>query len=105
MKRFKIPVAILSFIILLSALFGCGTEANLFPDDNLEAAIRDAINKPQDSINTSDIEALTAFEAWGYDISDITGLEYCVNLKELYLDSKGISDISTLANLTNLEML
>ena len=67
-----------------------------FPDANLEAAIREAINKPQGSIYPSDLGALTALDARERGISDITGLEYCVNLQVLYLWENNISDISPL---------
>ncbi len=76
-----------------------------FPDANLEAAIRGAINKPEGPIYTSDLEALTTLTAWKRGISDITGLEHCVNLEWLNLNSLNISDISPLASLTNLTYL
>ena len=44
-------------------------------------------------------------EAGNYDIQDLTGLEYCVNLSYLYLNSNNISDISALVGLTNLRSL
>jgi Leucine-rich repeat (LRR) protein len=76
-----------------------------FPDANLEAAIREAINKPQGPIYTSDLESLTMLAAQGRRIQDLTGLEYCVNLWELDLEANNISDISSLAGLTNLVYL
>ena len=39
------------------------------------------------------------------DISDLTGIEYCVNLYHLDLDGNQISDISPLSGLTNLGIL
>jgi Leucine-rich repeat (LRR) protein len=86
-----------------------------FPDANLEAAIRDAINKPEGSINRSDLESLTVLE-WNSPltpsdiapesrISDLTGLEYCVNLQGLVLGGNNINDISPLTGLTNLLQL
>jgi len=45
-----------------------------FPDANLEAAIRDAINKPEGPIFTFDLDGLTSLNAFG--ITDLTGLEY-----------------------------
>jgi hypothetical protein len=90
-----------------------------FPDANLEATIREAIDKHEGPIYTFNLEALVILEAstrdfWrgmgvydigGNNISDITGLEYCVNLLGLYLGGNNISDISVLAGLTNLEVL
>ncbi|MFC1860998.1 hypothetical protein ACFLYL_01785 [Chloroflexota bacterium] len=46
-----------------------------FPDPYLEAAIRQAIKKPEGNIYKSDLEALTVFLAVGRNISKISGLE------------------------------
>ncbi len=77
----------------------------VIPDSNLEAAIREAINKPEGSIYTSDLQPLTTLEAQERGISDLTGLEYCVNLQYLDLWGNNISDISALAGLANLGAL
>ena len=74
----------------------------VIPDSNLEAAIREAINKPEGSIYTSDLQPLTVLEAQERGILDLSGLEYCVNLEWLDLGENNISDISPLAGLTNL---
>jgi Leucine-rich repeat (LRR) protein len=77
----------------------------LFPDPNLEAAIREAINKPEGAIYAEDLEGLNIFDASDKDIKDITGLEYCINLRTLDLRENQISDVSPLSRLTNLEWL
>jgi len=76
-----------------------------FPDANLEVAIREAINKPEGPIYTSDLEPLTELDARGKGISDLTGLEYCISLRLIDLGGNNISDISALAGLTNLDWL
>ena len=76
-----------------------------FPDLNLEAAIRRETNKPSGSIYTFDLEAIIEVSAPTIGISDLTGLEHCLNLQELYLSGNNISDISALAGLNNLQML
>ncbi|MCL0033777.1 leucine-rich repeat domain-containing protein, partial [Thermodesulfovibrionales bacterium] len=76
-----------------------------FPDPNLEAAIREAIEKPTGDIYRSDLEGLTTLRASGRGISDLTGLEYAVNLTWLGLGGNQITDISPLSNLTNLTWL
>jgi len=77
-----------------------------FPDSNLEAAIREAINKPEGLIYISDLESLTDLIAIQRGISDLTGLEYCKNLQyKLDLQGNNISDISPLAGLANLQGL
>ena len=76
-----------------------------FPDSNLETVIREAIEKLSGDICQSDLEKLTAFNANYANITDVTGLEYCINLDNLSLLGNQISDISPLANLTNLTLL
>ncbi|MBA7603493.1 hypothetical protein ES703_10604 [subsurface metagenome] len=76
-----------------------------FPDPNVEAAIREAIGKPTGDIYRSDLEALTELHASDKGISDLTGLEYCVNLQELCLEGNLIGNLQPLANLINLHSL
>jgi Leucine-rich repeat (LRR) protein len=74
-----------------------------FPDPNLEAAIREAIDKPIGDIYQSELEDLTEFSAEQGGIVNITGLEHCTNLRSLDLSLNHIiSDISPLASLTSL---
>jgi len=76
-----------------------------FPDSNLEAAVRETINKPEGPIYMSDLFPVIELAAMGKGISDLTGLEYCVNLVELQVGDNNISDLSPLAGLTNLRAL
>ena len=77
----------------------------VFPDANLEAAVRMAIGKPTGAIYPSDLEGLTGLHASGRNITDLTGLEYCTDLIWLRLWTNQISDISPLAGLTSLTWL
>jgi len=76
-----------------------------FPDPELEAALREAIGKPTGRIYKSDLEGLISFSATGRSITDLSGLEHCINLVSLNLHDNKISDISPLAGLTKLEWL
>ena len=76
-----------------------------FPDPALEAALRAAIGRPTGRIYKSDLEALTSLSAPYRGITDLTGLEHCINLVSLDLHDNQISDISALAGLTKLEWL
>ena len=73
-----------------------------FPDPNLEAVIRGAIEKPTGDIYESDLVRLRHLRAIGRDIIDLTGLEYCTSLTTLWLSVNQISDIALLSNLVNL---
>jgi len=77
----------------------------LFACPNLEAALREAIGIPVRDLYPSDLQGLTSFSATEADIADLTGLEYCINLRTLDLSSNRVIDISPLANLTEVEEL
>ena len=76
------------------------------PDSNLRAAIEEALDKtPGTIINVRDFAKLTHFEAASTNISNLTGLQFAVNLTILNLEGNTISDISPLTHLTNLTWL
>jgi Leucine-rich repeat (LRR) protein len=81
------------------------TTSKVFPDASLEAAIRAAIGKAEGAIYPSDLEGLTSLDGRERGITNVTGLEYCINLAELYLYGNEISDITPLSNLTSLTTL
>jgi len=73
-----------------------------FPDPNLEAVIREAINKPTGDITDADLLGLTSLEAYDRNISDLTGLEHCINLQEIRAGRNPIQSISAISTLTAL---
>ncbi len=73
-----------------------------FPDPNLEAAVRELINKPTGDIYNTDVNTITNCNFGYRNISDLTGMEYFISLESLMLRKNQISDISALANLTEL---
>ncbi|MCP4106903.1 MAG: leucine-rich repeat domain-containing protein, partial [Desulfobacteraceae bacterium] len=77
----------------------------IFPDENFEAVIRQAINKPSGDILESDLQGLTELNARIKNIENIEGLQYCTELDQLDLSYNQISDISAVAGLTNLTVL
>ena len=91
-----------------------------FPDANLEAVVRETINKLTGEITVADLTRLTELKAPGLEIKDLSGLEYAVNLVELDFSClvqgsihdddwqesfNQISDLSPLAGLINLRNL
>jgi len=103
-------------LAIIATCVGCGDEgptdetvtdetAVTFPDSNLEAAIREAIGKPEGPIHTSELEGLSFLAASRRNITDLTRLEYCTNITHLSLAYNQVSDISPLASLTNLTWL
>lgn len=77
----------------------------IFPDENLEEAIRDAIDKPDGDIFASDLSDLADLSAGGRNITSLEGLQYCRNLATLWLHNNQISDIAPLASMINLTEL
>ncbi len=83
----------------------CSNGSVRFPDPNLEAAIRDAIDKPSGPILLSDLESLASLTAPHLNISELSGLEHCTGLTQLRLYDNDITDTSPLSELTRLEWL
>ena len=80
-------------------------EVVTFSDPNLKAAIIKHLGKSEEQIHKSELEGLTYIYAPLKSISDLSGLEYCINVIELSLLINQISDISPLSNLTSLTEL
>lgn len=68
----------------------------VFPDPNLEAAVRVDIVKPTGPIYNTDLLAMTGLHGQSKGISDLTGLEYAINLQFVELTDNAIVDISAL---------
>ena len=109
-NRLFLAIAILLNFFYFSLVFNpvsaVAQEVDI-PDPNLRAKIEEALGKGAgDIITVADMETLTQFSARGRRISDLKGLEFATNLTLiLNLRDNNISDISPLANLTNLEVL
>ena len=77
------------------------------PDANLRTAIEAALSKPGGApITQAEMTTLDILKASNADISDLTGLEFAINLIALGLDSNNrIADLSPLSGLNNLTSL
>ena len=76
------------------------------PDPNLRNAIEQVLGKARSALITAaDMERLIALHAISENITNLTGLEYAVNLTDLRLVDNNITDISPLARLTKLRQL
>lgn len=82
-----------------------GTDIVTFPDPNLESVIRNALGKPQGDITTADLARIIKLDGFSKGITDLTNIQYCVNLTELDLRHNRIADISPLSKLTKLTTL
>ena len=109
-----VGIALILLLLLLtgSVPAACGPREVKFPDPGLEAYIRGVIKKPEGAIFPSDLTEITKIHIGGdyFDslppvFSDLTGLEYCVNLNILYLEGYKIRDLSPVAGLTKLTVV
>jgi len=75
------------------------------PDAILEEQIRQYIYKPKGPLYIRDMAVLSTMNLSGRNISDLSGMEYCTNMKNLELNNNDITDISPLASLTDITRL
>lgn len=79
-----------------------------FEDSNLEADIREIINKPEGDIYLEDVINIKALETDGRGdrmVESFEGIQSLKNLEELYFLGYGIDDLTPIAELTNLKTL
>lgn len=102
-------VGMLTAVLPMHFLDGIAADEEvIFPDENLEAEIRRMLFGLEDTdpICASDLELFTTiFIPQEGDIESLEGLQYCVNLEIIFIQDNNISDISPLADLTNIETL
>ena len=76
------------------------------PDKNLQTAVSEKLGISVSNITKKDMLSLRDLDnAKGKGISNITGLEYASNIRDISLNNNQISDITPLQNLTSLTEL
>ena len=96
------------FCLLSVSVVGYAQEApeTWMPDPALREAVREALELPAEVPLTKDhMRDLDIFIAEGRGISDLTGLEFAINLRGAILGDNSITDLRPLANLAHLEEL
>lgn len=82
------------------------TFSETFPDENLAQAVADSLGKTvNDQINQFDIDNTTFLWINQRGISDLSGIEHFINLDILDISNNQIKDINPLSNLINLSRL
>jgi len=76
-----------------------------FNNDPLEAAVREAIQRPRGEIFDRHLRTMASLDAANRGITNLDGIEWIPNLQELNLRGNRISDISRLSGLRRLEKL
>lgn len=105
MKRFCIA-CLCVFVILDITSRVTSAQEEWMPDPILREAIREEIRLPAAApLKKEDMLKFEFLSVHNKGISDITGLEYAMNLKELHISRNPITDLRPLANLTQLQEL
>ena len=106
--------SILSCALAVALIQGCRLAAaeasgqSLFPDKNLERAVRKYVFEKRDTdkpLVEADVVNISTIEGKGLGIADLTGLEKCVSLASLDLARNKIKDLSPLKGLSRLQYL
>ncbi len=101
--------SILFFMFSLLLVFGIWNAEAVdveIPDPNLEAEIRRTLDKPTGTITDLDLASLEQLHnARRRNISNLTGLEYCINLESLMLGENRITNIGPLEGLVKMTSL
>ena len=102
MKRFSLVIIIFFWCVLnISA-----ENIDWMPDPALREAVRETLELPAEVPLTKDhMRDLDILVAEDRGISDLTGLEFAINLREANLGDNSIIDLRPLANLIHLEEL
>jgi Leucine-rich repeat (LRR) protein len=76
------------------------------PDPALEALIRESLEKPEGDITAADMSRVTQIVGeYGDPVSDLTGLEYAINLERFMISgSSTLDDISPIKDLKNIKL-
>lgn len=73
--------------------------------ETVEAAIRNAINKPKGALTPRDLKKIEELELWDSSIYDLAALARLEKLKKLDLAGNNINELMPLAKLKNIENL
>ncbi|MXV76073.1 leucine-rich repeat domain-containing protein, partial [Candidatus Poribacteria bacterium] len=107
MKKVKRLLALIFVFVLYISAEANTLETDWMPDPALRAAVREVIELPPAAVLTKDYMLWFDYlHAWHTNITDLTGLEHATHLRDLNIcDNGGVSDLTPLANLTNLVYL
>lgn len=71
----------------------------------IEKTIRDILGKPQGILTQADLSYIQMLNLSNKGLTNLKGIEYLKNVKELYLDNNNLEEINNLKSLTNLKVL
>lgn len=77
-------------------------QAVSIPDAALQQVVRDELGVTSGDITCMDMALLTAIDAEHAGIASLEGLQYAVNLEDVFLHDNDVTDVSPLAGLTKI---
>src|SRR5262245_27492961 len=98
----KAPSPLFLTLVWIGVFFSAGAQQVSIPDPGLNAAIREALQKPAGPLTENDLLGLTSLNAAQRNISGVEGLEAARNLVSLDLQSNRLAQLSVPVSLTNL---
>jgi formylglycine-generating enzyme required for sulfatase activity len=96
---------IIATLILIGSMSSTVAQEISIPDAGLNAAIRQALNKPIGPFTAQDMLGLTNLDARSRSISSVEGLQAARNLSSLFLDFNSLTNFDLPNTLTNLDLL
>jgi Leucine-rich repeat (LRR) protein len=82
-------------VLVLAGLMTAGLAQEVsIPDPGLNAAIREALQKPNGPLTEQDLLSLTNLDASSRNISNVEGLEAARNLSALYLSNNELTNFT-----------
>src|SRR5678816_2059008 len=90
--------------LILSSVIVWAQDVSI-PDPGLNAAIREALQKPAGPLTQQDLLSLTNLSARNRNVKSIVGLEAALNLTSLDLHSNHLTNFALPGTLTNLSYL
>jgi internalin A len=108
MRTLRVLAGVLICLCGIVSMRAEDAPAPLFPDKNLEKAVRAQVFEKRDNdkpLVQADIENLAVIKARGLGITNLAGIEKCISLAELDLSNNKIADVTPLKNLKQVQML
>ena len=106
MKKFYIPLVILTLFSNYIYSVSASDPADWMPDANLRTAVRASLGlADNEALTQAKMLDLTELKAAGRGISNITGLEHATNATTLRLANNQISNLNSLSGLTSVTKL
>lgn len=102
----SVPVWIFATFAVFGRVGGDGPVEVEIPDSALEAALRELLAKPSGALTDQDLALFTdELDLTVRGITNLTGIQYCVNVTSLVLWNNAVQDVSPLTTMTGLRSL